>query len=58
MNGIDYGNWIFYFSNGKLKLKENLEMVRELASGDIIMSLVKLSRYLSYSKLGERREMD
>jgi len=35
----------FIFQMEKLKLKENLEMVRELASGDIIMSLVKLSRY-------------
>lgn len=35
----------FIFQMEKLKQKENLEMVRELESGDIIMSLVKLSRY-------------
>ena len=35
----------FIFQMEKFKQKENLEMVRELESGDIIMSLVKLSRY-------------
>ena len=35
----------FIFQMEKLKQKENLEMVRELESGDIITSLVKLSRY-------------
>ncbi len=35
----------FIFQMEKLKQNENLEMVRELESGDIIMSLVKLSRY-------------
>ena len=35
----------FIFQMEKLKQKENLEMVRELESGDMIMSLVKLSRY-------------
>ncbi len=35
----------FIFLMAKLKQKENSEMARELENGDIIMSLVELSRY-------------
>ena len=54
LNGVDYGNWIFYFSNGKVETKGKFRGGMRVGKWRYYYESGKIKQLSSYSKLGER----
>ena len=54
LNGVDYGKWKFYFSNGKLETKGKFREGKRVGKWRYYYESGKLKQISSYSKLGVR----
>tara|TARA_X000000950_G_scaffold280941_1_gene376575 strand:- start:4818 stop:5219 length:402 start_codon:yes stop_codon:yes gene_type:complete len=54
LNGIDYGNWIFYFSNGKIETKGKFRDGKRVGKWRYYYESGRIKQISRYSKLGER----
>ena len=55
LNGVDYGNWIFYFSNGKVETKGKFRDGMRVGKWKYYYESGNIKQVSNYSKLGERQ---
>ena len=55
VNGVDYGKWIFYHSNGKIETKGKFKEGRRVGVWKYFHSNGKIQQISRYSSRGERK---
>ena len=55
LNGVDYGTWIFYHSNGKIETRGKFKNGVRVGKWKYYYESGKIKQISSYSKLGERK---
>lgn len=54
VNGVDYGVWLFYHSNGKIETKGRFRDGKRVGKWRYYYESGKIKQVSSYSKIGER----
>ena len=54
VNGVDYGNWLFYHPNGKIETKGKFKNGKRVGTWKYYYSNGKIKQVSKYSKDGER----
>ena len=55
LNGVDYGTWIFYFSNGNIETKGKFRNGMRVRKWKYYYESGNIKQISSYSRLGERK---
>ena len=54
LNGVDYGTWIFYFSNGNIETKGKFRNGMRVGKWKYYYESGKIKQRSSYSRIGDR----
>lgn len=55
LNGVDYGNWVFYFPNGEIETKGKFRNGKRVGKWKYYYESGKIKQISSYSRLGDRQ---